>query len=107
VLDLVRAKHDVFMAQKALADCIIQENEVLASLLKVHAAAPKRKIDETDIGLGCIRIIFKDHSWSHIPPNHPLQGQGQSSSCGACVYFFAMLLILTLQVWNICIDDKV
>ncbi|KAG1730297.1 hypothetical protein EDB19DRAFT_1912937 [Suillus lakei] len=35
VLDLVRAKRDVFTAQKALADCIIQENEVLASLLKI------------------------------------------------------------------------
>ncbi|KAG1721677.1 hypothetical protein EDB19DRAFT_2029553 [Suillus lakei] len=82
VLDLVRAKCDVFTAQKALADCVIRENEVLASLLKVRAAATKRKIDETDIGLGCMRIIFKDHSWSHVPPNHPPRGQGQSSSRG-------------------------
>ncbi|KAG1723859.1 hypothetical protein EDB19DRAFT_1834449 [Suillus lakei] len=82
VLDLVRAKRDVFTAQKALADCVIQENEVLASLLKVRAAATQRKIDETDIGLGCMRIIFKDHSWSHVPPNCPPQGQGQSSLCG-------------------------
>ncbi|KAG1792584.1 uncharacterized protein HD556DRAFT_1309144 [Suillus plorans] len=61
VLDLVRAKHDVFLAQKALADCVIQENEVFASLLKVRTAAAEKNIDETDIGLGCMRIIFKDH----------------------------------------------
>ncbi|KAG2120257.1 hypothetical protein DEU56DRAFT_918400 [Suillus clintonianus] len=82
VLDLVRAKRDVFTAQKALADCVIRENEVLASLLKVRAAEAERKIDETDIGLGCMRIVFKDHGWSHVPPNHPPRGQGQSSSRG-------------------------
>ncbi|KAG2125086.1 hypothetical protein DEU56DRAFT_962854 [Suillus clintonianus] len=52
VLDLVRAKREVFLAQKALVDCVIRENEVLASLLKVRAAAAEKKIDETDIRLG-------------------------------------------------------
>ncbi|KAG1884145.1 hypothetical protein F4604DRAFT_1677281 [Suillus subluteus] len=80
VLDLVRAKCDVFLAQKVLADCIIRENEVLASLLKARAAAAEKNINETDIGLGCMRIIFKDHGWSHHHPNSPLRGQGQSSS---------------------------
>lgn len=49
VLNLVRAKRDVFLAQKALAECVIQENEALMSLLKVCAAAAEKKVDETDI----------------------------------------------------------
>ncbi|KAG1890444.1 uncharacterized protein F5891DRAFT_1198197 [Suillus fuscotomentosus] len=51
VLDLARAKRDVFLAQKELADCVIRENEVFASLLRVRAAAAEKMIDQTDIGL--------------------------------------------------------
>ncbi|KAG1843266.1 hypothetical protein DFJ58DRAFT_731683 [Suillus subalutaceus] len=83
VLNLVRAKRDVFLAQKALAECVIQENEALMSLLKVHAAAAEKKVDETDIGLGCMRVVFKDHGWSQVPLDRPLRGKGQPSSCGA------------------------
>ncbi|KAG2092813.1 uncharacterized protein F5147DRAFT_779556 [Suillus discolor] len=80
VLDLVRAKRDVFRAQKTLADCVLQENEVSARLLKFQAAAVEKKINETDIGLGCMRIIFKDCGWSHVAFSHPPQGQGWSSA---------------------------
>ncbi|KAG1880195.1 hypothetical protein F4604DRAFT_1922877 [Suillus subluteus] len=82
VLDLARAKCDVFLTQKALADCVIRENEVFGSLLKIRAAAAEKKIDETDIRLGCMRVIFKDHGWSHIPPSRPSREQVQSNSHG-------------------------
>ncbi|KAG2751400.1 hypothetical protein P692DRAFT_20872494 [Suillus brevipes Sb2] len=34
VMDVLRVKHNVFLAQKMLVDCILWENEVFASLLK-------------------------------------------------------------------------
>ncbi|KAG2096723.1 uncharacterized protein F5147DRAFT_656529 [Suillus discolor] len=83
VLDLVRAKQDVFRAQKTLADCVLWKNKVSARLLKFQAAAVEKKIDETDIGLGCMRIIFKDCGWSHVTSSHPPQGQSQSSAQGS------------------------
>ncbi|KAG1897037.1 uncharacterized protein F5891DRAFT_1192457 [Suillus fuscotomentosus] len=82
VLDLARAKRDVFLTQKELADCVIRENEVFASLLRVRAAAAEKMIDQTDIGLGCMRVVFRDHGWSHIPPSRPSQEQGPSSLRG-------------------------
>ncbi|KAG1842844.1 hypothetical protein F4604DRAFT_1689764 [Suillus subluteus] len=72
VMDVVRVKHNVFLAQQTLADCILWENEVFASLLKFRAEAAEKKVDDMDLGLGCMRIIFKKHGWSHLPPSHAL-----------------------------------
>ncbi|KIK40664.1 hypothetical protein CY34DRAFT_13551 [Suillus luteus UH-Slu-Lm8-n1] len=81
VLDVLRAKRNVFVAQKTLADCILRENEVFASLLKFRAEAAEKKVDDTDLGLGCMRIIFKKHGWSHFSSSHALlQRQDQISS---------------------------
>ncbi|KAG1849667.1 hypothetical protein DFJ58DRAFT_842604 [Suillus subalutaceus] len=43
VMDVVRAKCNVFLTQKTLVDCILRENEVFASLLKFRAEAAERK----------------------------------------------------------------
>ncbi|KAG1841790.1 hypothetical protein DFJ58DRAFT_732293 [Suillus subalutaceus] len=71
VLDLVRAKRQVYLAQKTLADCIIRENEVLANLLRYRAEEAEKRLEDTDVGLGCMRIAFKKNGWSHFP--HPTQ----------------------------------
>ncbi|KAG0694388.1 hypothetical protein DFH29DRAFT_1006388 [Suillus ampliporus] len=65
VLDLVRAKRDVFRAQKSLADCVLWENEVFTCLLEFQAAAAEEKIDEVDIGLGFIHYKDKE-SQAHM-----------------------------------------
>ncbi|KAG2739041.1 hypothetical protein P692DRAFT_20882139 [Suillus brevipes Sb2] len=66
VMDVLRVKHNVFLALKTLADCILQENEVFTSLLKFRAEAAEKEVDDTDLGLGCMRIIFKKHGRSHF-----------------------------------------
>ncbi|KAG1864963.1 hypothetical protein DFJ58DRAFT_838706 [Suillus subalutaceus] len=71
VLDLVRAKRQVYLAQKTLADCIIRENEVLANLLRYQAEEAEKRLEDADVGLGCMRIAFKKNGWSHFP--HPTQ----------------------------------
>lgn len=105
MLDLARAKRDVFLAQKELADCVIRENEVFASLLRVRAAAAEKMIDQTDIGLGCMRVVFRDHGWSHIPLSRPSQEQGPSSLRGTCVLSLAILLVLMLHAWKVYTGD--
>ncbi|KAG2130743.1 hypothetical protein DEU56DRAFT_914742 [Suillus clintonianus] len=66
VMDLVRAKCDVYQAQKALADCVMRENEMLASLLRFRAEEAEKRLDDTDMGLGCMRVMFKENGWTHI-----------------------------------------
>jgi hypothetical protein len=88
-MDVLRAKHNVFLAQKTLTDCILQENEVFVSLLKFRAKDAEKKVDDMDLGLGCMRIIFKKHGWSHISSSHALvQRQDQISSFGRCDIIF-------------------
>ncbi|KAG1789200.1 uncharacterized protein HD556DRAFT_1447260 [Suillus plorans] len=84
VMDVVRAKHNVFLAQKMLVDCILRENEVFASLIQFQAEAAEKKVDDMDLGLGWMRIIFRKYGWSHLPQNHVLlRRQDQISSFGA------------------------
>ncbi|KIK32353.1 hypothetical protein CY34DRAFT_101659, partial [Suillus luteus UH-Slu-Lm8-n1] len=82
MMNLVRAKRDIYRAQKALTDCVMQENEVFASLLKFQAEATEKRLDNTDLGLGCMRVICNMYGWS-VPPSH-LTRQGGSHSCGGC-----------------------
>ncbi|KAG1846142.1 hypothetical protein C8R48DRAFT_779636 [Suillus tomentosus] len=72
MMDLLSAKRNVFRAQKALADSILQENEVLSSLLKFQAETAGKRLDDADLGLGYVRVIFKKHGWTH----QPLSAQG-------------------------------
>ncbi|KAG2157188.1 hypothetical protein DEU56DRAFT_750355 [Suillus clintonianus] len=81
MMNLMRAKHDVYWAQKILADCVVQENEAFTSLLKFRVEAAEKRLDDTDLGLGCMRIVFNTHGWS-VPSSHLPQGQGGSHSCG-------------------------
>ncbi|KAG0703858.1 hypothetical protein DFH29DRAFT_998107 [Suillus ampliporus] len=81
MMNLMRAKRDVYQAQKILADCVVQENEAFTSLLKFRAEAAEKRLDDTDLGLGCMRIVFNTHGWS-VPPSCLPQGQGGSHSCG-------------------------
>lgn len=71
-MDLVRAKHEVLAAQKALAECKLRETEVMASLLKFQVDTTEKKLEDTDMGLGYMRVIFKRHGWSHVslPSRH-------------------------------------
>ncbi|KAG2741561.1 hypothetical protein P692DRAFT_20874390 [Suillus brevipes Sb2] len=72
VMDLVRAKREVLVAQKLLAECKLRESEVMASLLKFQVDTTEKKLEDTDMGLGCMRVIFKKHGWSHVslPSRH-------------------------------------
>jgi hypothetical protein len=65
MMDLVRAKRDVFRAQKALADSILRENEVSASLLRFQTETAGKRLDDADMGLGYMRVIFKKYGWTH------------------------------------------
>lgn len=67
MLDLVRAKRQVYLAQKTLADCRIRENEVLANLLQYQTEEAEKRLEDTDVGLGCMRIAFKKNGWPHFP----------------------------------------
>ncbi|KAG1732617.1 uncharacterized protein EDB91DRAFT_1251666 [Suillus paluster] len=75
MMDLVRAKHDIFQAQKALTDSILQEHEVLSSLLRFQAETAGKRLDDVDLGLGYMRVVFKKHGWTHHP-QALLSGQG-------------------------------
>ncbi|KAG1851345.1 hypothetical protein DFJ58DRAFT_729004 [Suillus subalutaceus] len=75
MMDLIRAKRDVFQAEKALADSILQEHEVLSSLLRFQAETAGKRVDDADLGLGYMRVAFKRHGWTpHAQA--PLSGQG-------------------------------
>ncbi|KAG1843580.1 hypothetical protein DFJ58DRAFT_731525 [Suillus subalutaceus] len=50
VMDLAQAKREVFWAQKALADYVAEKT-----------------LDDADMGLGCMRLAFKQNGWSHCP----------------------------------------
>ncbi|KAG2123437.1 hypothetical protein DEU56DRAFT_917484 [Suillus clintonianus] len=80
IMDLVRAKREVFRAQKALAECILQENEVLSSLLRFRVETAETTLDDADMGLGCMRLIFKKHGWSHCHGNHLPAGNSSSAT---------------------------
>jgi len=67
-MDLIRAKCDVYQTQKTLADCVVWENEVLASLLRYQAKEAEKRLEDTDIGLGCMRVAFKKNGWTHLSP---------------------------------------
>lgn len=67
MLDLVRAKRQVYLVQKTLADCRIRENEVLANLLRYRAEEAEKRLEDADVGLGCMRITFKKNGWTHFP----------------------------------------
>ncbi|KAG2369263.1 hypothetical protein BDR07DRAFT_1559438 [Suillus spraguei] len=57
VMDLARARRDVFRAEKMLADCVVQEHEILANLSKYQSNILKKMLDRA--GLGYMRITFK------------------------------------------------
>ena len=73
-MDLVRAKREVIRAQKALADSILRENEVLTNLLRFKAEETGKRLNDTDMGLGYMRVIFKKSGWDHLPQ---LEGHGR------------------------------
>ncbi|KAG2368011.1 hypothetical protein BDR07DRAFT_1478610 [Suillus spraguei] len=74
VMDLVRAKCKVLVTQKVLAECILRENEIQASLLKFQVNTMEKKLDDTGMGLGYMRVVFKKYGWSHISPLPPRHG---------------------------------
>lgn len=69
-MELVRARQEVFRAEKSLADCVVHEHEVMATLLKFKSSISERKLDKADVGLGCMRIAFKKHGLSHHASLH-------------------------------------
>ncbi|KAG2088270.1 uncharacterized protein F5147DRAFT_658738 [Suillus discolor] len=71
IMDLTRARHDVFNAEKTLANCVVREHEVMTNLSKYKSAISKWKLDKADVGLGHMHITFKKHGLSHcsMPPD--------------------------------------
>ncbi|KAG2131042.1 hypothetical protein DEU56DRAFT_757670 [Suillus clintonianus] len=70
VMELTRARRDVFMAEKSLADCMVCECELMASLSKFKSNISTQKLNKADVGLGYMRITFKKCGISHhVPAN--------------------------------------
>ncbi|KAG2122770.1 hypothetical protein DEU56DRAFT_917666 [Suillus clintonianus] len=44
IMDLARAKREVFRAEQLLADCVVREHEVMASLFKIRAATSEKRL---------------------------------------------------------------
>ncbi|KAG1733274.1 hypothetical protein EDB19DRAFT_1830995 [Suillus lakei] len=78
IMDLARARWDVFKAEKMLADCIVREHEIMVDLSKNQSNVSKKKLDKANIGLGYMQITFRKHSFSHCGPA-PCSLQEQSS----------------------------
>ncbi|KAG1878546.1 hypothetical protein C8R48DRAFT_668617 [Suillus tomentosus] len=56
LMELARARREIFRAEKSLADCMVREHEVLAHSLKFESSISKRKLDKADVGLGCHKV---------------------------------------------------
>ncbi|KAG1739729.1 hypothetical protein EDB19DRAFT_1908750 [Suillus lakei] len=70
IMDLARARHNIYNAEKTLADCVVREHKVMANLSKHKSALSKQKLDKADVELGHMRITFKKHGLSHYPAPH-------------------------------------
>ncbi|OJA10250.1 hypothetical protein AZE42_07835 [Rhizopogon vesiculosus] len=46
----------------------------LANLLRFRADNAGKRLDDTDMALGCMRVIFKKYDWTHLPRGHHLHG---------------------------------
>ncbi|KAG1807239.1 hypothetical protein EV424DRAFT_1427933, partial [Suillus variegatus] len=76
VLDLARARRDVFNAEKALANCVVREHEVMANLSKHKSDISKQKLAKADVGIGHMRITFQKYGLTHHgPAPNVLQGK--------------------------------
>ncbi|KAG1737370.1 hypothetical protein EDB19DRAFT_1829484 [Suillus lakei] len=56
VMDLARARQDMFRVEKMLADCVVWEHKIMVDLSKHQSNVSKKKLDKVDIGLGFITI---------------------------------------------------
>ncbi|KAG1842817.1 hypothetical protein C8R48DRAFT_678916 [Suillus tomentosus] len=65
VMELARARREKLRAEKSLADCVVRELELMASLSKFKSSLSEQKLDRADVGLGYMRIAFKTHGLSH------------------------------------------
>ncbi|KAG1812039.1 hypothetical protein EV424DRAFT_1542268 [Suillus variegatus] len=70
VMELARARRDVFRAEQSLADCMVRECELMASLSKFKSNISAQKLNKTDLRLGCMWITFNKHGLSHHVPAH-------------------------------------
>ncbi|KAG0692315.1 hypothetical protein DFH29DRAFT_882668 [Suillus ampliporus] len=71
VIDLARAKCNLILAQKALAECKVKESEVMTSLMKLEANNVEHRLDDIDLGLGHMHAILRKHGLSYCPPPLP------------------------------------
>ncbi|KAG2364040.1 hypothetical protein BDR07DRAFT_1375344 [Suillus spraguei] len=72
IMDLASMKHDVFRAEQLLADCVMREHEVMASLLKTKVTTLQHKFRQDDIGhelstteAACQWILYLSYYPSH------------------------------------------
>ncbi|KAG1753540.1 uncharacterized protein EDB91DRAFT_1098551 [Suillus paluster] len=65
VMELARARREKLLAEKSLADCVVRELELMASLSKFKSSLFEQKLNRADVGLGYMRIAFKTHGLSH------------------------------------------
>ncbi|KAG2132154.1 uncharacterized protein EDB93DRAFT_1107984 [Suillus bovinus] len=55
VLNATRAQRNVCLAEKTLADCVVQQNIVLGRLYQFEATEAGRKLEDADINIGYVR----------------------------------------------------
>ncbi|KAG2134509.1 hypothetical protein DEU56DRAFT_913697 [Suillus clintonianus] len=73
LMELARARREILRAEKSLADCMVREHEVLADLSKFKSSISERRLDMADIGLGRMRVAFRNHGLFHNAlPHHAL-----------------------------------
>ncbi|KAG1753402.1 hypothetical protein EDB19DRAFT_1824125 [Suillus lakei] len=65
VMELARARREKLHAEKSLADCVVCELELMASLSKFKSSLSEQRIDRVDEGLGYTQIVFKTLGLSH------------------------------------------
>ncbi|KAG1819007.1 uncharacterized protein BJ212DRAFT_1298303 [Suillus subaureus] len=68
ILDLTRARRNVFNAEKALADCVVCKHEVMVNLSKHKSNILKQKLAKPDVGIGHMRITFQKYGLTHHRP---------------------------------------
>jgi hypothetical protein len=76
-MELARARREKLRAEKSLADCVVRELELMASLSKFKSSLSEQKLDRADVGLGYMRIAFKTHGLSHRA--HHLHGKSTNT----------------------------
>jgi hypothetical protein len=70
VMELAKARRDIFIVEKSLTDCMVHKCELMTSLLKFKSNIFTQKLNKADVRLGFMQVTFKEFSLSHHAPAH-------------------------------------